>query len=178
MTADPPLPPSPDRPPEGYLRIGRLGRAVGLEGGLRFQPLGRGEAAALRGLEQVFVEGLGMDRLRGVRTQGRHMVMFLARVRRVEQARPLVHATVWAPRAALPEAPAAPYRDELVGARVTLDGAPYGVVRDVLEAGPQELLVVAADGGGEALVPLRAPYVELGPDGVALVDPPEGLLDG
>lgn len=176
MTASPPDPPSPAAPPEGFVRIGRLGRAVGLEGGIRFQPLGRGEAAVVAGLEEVFVSGHGADRVRRVRRQGKHLVLFLDGLRRVERARELVHADVYAARGELEGLePPTPLRDDLVGAPVTLDGAPYGTVRDVLAAGPQELLVVAGPHGDD-LVPLQAPYVRVGPDGVALVEPPEGLL--
>lgn len=69
---------------------------------------------------------------------------------------------------------------ELEGCAVVLrDGTGVGTVRDVLHGAGGELLVVAADGGSQALVPfVAAIVVEVDVAARRLVlDPPEGLLD-
>lgn len=165
-----------DQPPADHLRIGRLGKTFGLEGGLRFHPLGEAEAGALTSLRTLFVIGLGEVALERVRPHGGGLVIHLEGVRRVEQAKALVNADVYAARHALPAPAQHPYTDALLGSPVSLDGRPYGRVVDLLPAGPQALLVVDS-GDGEVLVPSQAPYVRYDEGGVALVDPPEGLLE-
>jgi 16S rRNA processing protein RimM len=78
-------------------------------------------------------------------------------------------------------ADAVPPRDhELLGMAVeTASGQPAGVVREVFETEPHDLLEVVDDDGRSRLVPFAARIVRsIDRDGRRLViDPPEGLLD-
>lgn len=163
--------------PEGYVLLGRLGKTFQLEGGLRFRAVGDAEEAALEALTSVFVAGLGERALKGLRVVSGQTVLYLAGVTSVETAKGLVNREVFAPREALPEPDEGEfYLDDLIGLPVSVDGASFGVVADVFEAGAQDVLVVEHD-GQEFLVPLQAPYVEVEDERVAVTDPPEGLLD-
>ena len=71
-----------------------------------------------------------------------------------------------------------PTEDELlIGLPVTLDGVRVGEVTDAELTGANQFVEAALDDGATVLLPLAAPYVSLGPQGVDLVDPPPGLLD-
>lgn len=156
------------------VELGVLGKTFQLAGGLRFYPHGEAEAEALLGLGEVVLEGVGPCRVREVREVGGGIVLYLSRALSREAAQALVNCRVLAPAEVLPEA-----EDDLgalVGLPVLLEGEPYGEVEDVLEAGLNDLLLLRRPDGGEALVPLRAPYVALDEDAVRLSDVPEGLL--
>lgn len=165
-------------------------------------PLGAAEAAALEALAAatppplLFVEGAGALRLRELRPHGSGWVLFLGGVRRLERARELVHARLYAAPEALPAPPEGrAYLDALLGAPLrwaaggpTPSGpAPGGEdpIGEVVEVRPgaQDLLVVAAFGadgrpdGREWLLPLQAPYVRFDGERVWLDDPPAGLLE-
>lgn len=72
------------------------------------------------------------------------------------------------------------YDHQLEGLQVrTTDGRDVGVVAEVLHTAGGELLAVRAESGAEILVPFVSAIVtsiSLA-DGVALIDPPEGLLE-
>ncbi|MGK5530255.1 ribosome maturation factor RimM [Streptomyces sp. URMC 129] len=80
-----------------------------------------------------------------------------------------------------PEDPEEFYDHQLVGLDVvTGDGVRVGSVTEIAHLPGQDLLVVARDGGGEALIPFVAeivPTVDLAARR-AVVTPPPGLLDG
>jgi 16S rRNA processing protein RimM len=69
---------------------------------------------------------------------------------------------------------------ELLGLRVvTAEGEPVGVVREVFELRPADLLEVTREDGRALMVPfIREILVEADLDeGVLVIDPPEGLLE-
>lgn len=177
--------PVDDRPPDGWVRLARLGRTFQVRGALRAEPNGPSAVAALRRLAAangpVWLDGLGPSRLREARLVGSGLVLAFQGTYDPERARALTHAHVWADPAALPEPD--PERDDadavdvarLEGAAVTLDGAPYGRVAYVV-LGAQDLLAIQGP-DGEKLVPWAAPYVAWDGATVDLVDPPAGLLD-
>jgi len=160
--------------PEGYSKIGTLGKTFKLEGGLRFYGLGQAEQAAIVELKQVFVPPLGVVTLKRVEVMPQQTVLYLAGVLSIEAAKRLVNEPVYAPRTALP-GEAYGYIEALIGRPVLRDGQPFGIVRDLLEAGGQRLLVVSAQ-GAKHLVPLAAPYVIVG-DAIDIRNPPEGLFE-
>jgi 16S rRNA processing protein RimM len=172
------MPPTdPLTPPDDHVFLGRLGKTFGLEGGIRFRAAGEAEEAALKELESVFIAGLGEKRLKELRAVSGQPVVYLAGVLGVESAKALVNLEVFAPRESLPEPEEGEfYLDDLIGLPVTVDGAPFGEVKDVLDAGMQDVLVVEHD-EREFLVPLQADYVDLEEDAVSIVAPPEGLWD-
>ncbi len=172
------MPPSDAQtPPEGYVFLGRLGKTFGLEGGIRFRAVGEAEETALKRLESLFVVGLGEKRLKELRMVSGQPVVYLAGAVTVESVKALVNSEVFAPREALPEPEEGEfYIDDLIGLPVTVDGSPFGKVKDIFEAGLQDVLVVEHD-EREFLVPLQADYVELEEESVTITNPPEGLLD-
>lgn len=168
----------PKAPPADFVKLGTLGKTFQLEGGLRFYPLGDAEADAVLKLSRLWLTGMGEVDVRRVRPAGQHLIVYLTRALDREAAQMLVNKDVYAAVDTLPEPDEGDiYVDELIGLPVYLDNMPYGEVKEVREAGLQDLLVVRA-ATGEVMVPLQAPYVEVTDDGVYLVDVPEGLLDG
>lgn len=72
------------------------------------------------------------------------------------------------------------YDHQLEGLTVrTVDGHDVGVVTEVLHTAGAELLAVRAESGAEILIPFVGAIVTSVSlaDGVALIEPPEGLLD-
>jgi len=191
------LDPTATVPPEGYLRLGRLGRTFQLEGALRLaldaavsyegedgaEPVG---VRVLQGAGQLFVTGLGHARVRELFASGGSLMLKLEGVRDRTAAQRLVNATVWVDPAALAaglaeelaaEIAAGDEEERLVGLPVLVDGARVGEVSRAQLDGPNPLVEVALDeGAARALLPLEAPYVALTEAGVELTDPPAGLL--
>ena len=176
--------PHPADPPDGWVRLARLGRPFQVRGSLKATPVGPSATSALRALARelgpVWVEGVGATRLREARSVGGGLVLAIQGVYDPERARPLTHAHVWADPAWLPEPdpdddPDAVDVARLEGAPVRLDGAPYGRVAYVL-LGAQDLLAIEGP-DGERLVPWAAPSVAWDGATIALGDVPRGLLD-
>ena len=157
-------------------RLGRLGRTYQLSGALRCYPDGELEAEIVHQAEAVLVEGHGLLRLRSVRPHGNALVVAFQGVRTPERAQAMVNALVYADPGdadALARLQAAqPLRS---GLPVLLEGAPFGVVEDVVP-GPRPLVRVRTE-TGSYLLPSQAPYVVVHTDRLELVDPPPGLLD-
>ena len=166
------------RIPEDHVLLGTLGRTFQLAGGLRFYALGDAEAAAIHKLPRIFIDGFGERALARVRPVGAQIVVYFVGHGDPQTAQPLVNAEVYAAKDALPETPAH-YLDLLLGLPVVVNGEPSGEVVDIIPASSdigQDVLVIAT-GEGEVLVPLQADYVSVTEAGVALTDPPEGLLE-
>ena len=164
--------------PEDYVLLGTLGRTFQLEGGLRFYALGDAEAAALRALKRVFLDGFGERAVKRVRPVGAQLIVYFVGAENPQAAQLLVNAEVYAAKDALPETPAH-YLDLLLELPVAVNGEPLGSVVDVIPAGGdigQDVLVIET-GEGDVLVPLQADYVSITEAGVTLTDPPEGLLE-
>jgi 16S rRNA processing protein RimM len=165
-------------PPDGFILLGRLGKTFGLKGALHFRPLGEAEAEAILGLDEVFVAGLGLTAIREVRPHGPGIVVTFPSARSPESARKLVNSDVYAHADSLPtDDGAAPYLGALRGLPVLLAGRPLGTVANVIGPVGAELLAVERPDGGELLLPLQAPYVQVSRDSILVVDPPGGLID-
>lgn len=171
--------PTARQAPQGTTRIGRLGRSFQLEGGLHFRALGGAEEAVLDALDELFVIGLGLVKLRDVRWPGGAPVVYLAGVRDRTTAKALTNADVYADTSAVEAAratdPEAILERDLIGLPVTLAGEPVGMVEEIMVGGNNDLLVVETP-TGQVLLPLTAPYVRVLATSVELVDPPAGLL--
>lgn len=167
-----------DEPPEGYVYLGRLGKTFGLEGVLFFRSIGVAESEALFELDAVFVTGLGRTPIREVKAHGGDLLISFDGVRRLERAKSLVNAEVYAERDALPPpSEGGQYVDALRGLPVLVDGRPFGTVTDLIGVAGAELLAVERPEGGRTLLPLRAPYVQIAHQEVLVDDPPPGLID-
>lgn len=139
---------------------------------------------ALRPASSIWIDGLGEARVTSFGPHGREFLLRVDRVRRVETAKQLVHATVWA--APVTPAPSDAHDAsgdaddgrlaELIGRPVRAGGRTIGEVVGVEGSALQPLLRVRGP-TGQTFLPAAAPYVRTGPDGVDVVDPPPGLLD-
>ena len=158
--------------------LGRLGKTFGLEGAFHFRSLGLPESEALFELDEVFIGGLGTMAIDEVKPHGGGLLISFRGIRRVEKARPLVNAQVYAHRDFLPPpSEGGQYADALRGLPVLVDGRPFGTVVDLAGVSGSELLMVERPEGGQALLPLRAPYVQVADHEVLVEDPPPGLID-
>ncbi len=162
----------------GLVRIGKVVRAIGLQGLLGVA----GSDGALAELRRVALGRPGQEpsfrRLMEARAQGRLWAVRVEGVPDRTAAEGLVGAEVWALREELGEAGEGRYYwADLEGLPVvTAAGEEVGKVTGLVETGGVDVLVVVGP-RGERLVPL-APYVEVDREaGRIVVDPPEGLLD-
>ncbi|GIW24638.1 ribosome maturation factor RimM [Meiothermus sp.] len=149
------------------IEIGRIGKAYGMAGGLKF----RGEAVVFD-LERVYLEGLGYRAIEAIEEQGNEMVLFLSGVHSRQEAEQLAGLRVYADQDDLPELEEGEYYYfELIGKPVFVDGKPFGEVVDV-EDGAQERLIIKAKGTSLRAqhqtyqVPFQAPYVRVEAEGI------------
>lgn len=160
------------------VRIGKIVRAIGLEGRLGVAGTEGGLAALSRLALARPGEVPGLHRLVDARPQGRVWAVLVEGISDRTAAEGWVGAEVWALREDLGEAGEGSFFwADLEGLPVvTAAGDEVGKVTGLVETGGVDVLVV--DGPrGERLVPL-APYVEVDREGGRIVvDPPEGLLD-
>ncbi|WP_102127160.1 ribosome maturation factor RimM [Deinococcus planocerae] len=168
--------------PGDTTRLGYFLGPHGVQGGVKVYVLG--DPAHLLSLPRVWVEGRGWLRVRRAESVPPGVALHLAGITTREGAETLRDLNVFAADADLPELEEGSYYyHELRGLPVLgADGTRLGEVRDVLDGGHQDLLVVTHP-GGEDFVPLQAPYVvvqpgETGrPATIALTeDAPGGLL--
>lgn len=160
--------------PERALQLGRLGRTIGLDGGLLFHAKGTAEAELLVAGLTVSVSGAGELVVREQRRHNRGVVLFFEGIRRLERARELTNADVSITVASLPDEFAiTDFGSGLLELPVMLDQTEVGRVAEVQGTAGHEYLVLAP--GGE-LIPLGAPYVEVTDAEIRLNNPPDGLL--
>jgi len=160
----------------GWVRIGKVVRAIGLQGLLGVG----GSQGGLQGLGRIgLARGGGPPEERRVlesRPQGRLWAVRVEGVADRTAAEGWVGAEVLAERADLGEAgPERHYWMDLQGLPVvTVGGAMVGRVTGLEPTGGVDVLVVTGE-AGEVMIPL-APYVTV-EAGRVVVDPPEGLLE-
>ncbi|GIW31900.1 MAG: ribosome maturation factor RimM [Meiothermus ruber] len=159
------------------IEIGRIGKAYGMAGGLKF----RGELVIFD-LERIYLEGLGYRAIEEIEEHNGEIVLFLTGVEGRQEAEQLVGLRVYADQADLPPLEEGEYYYfELIGRPVFVDGQPFGEVVDV-EDGAQERLVIKARGASlraqrkTYMVPFQAPYVKVESDGIYIEAIP-GLFD-
>lgn len=156
------------------LKLGVLGRPQGLKGAIRLKT--EAEPEVIEGLTRVYLEGHGWRAVEHAARVGDQWVLKLLGVEGRSAAEALTGTPVYAEAGAVPALEAGRYYyHELIGRPVFVHGEPFGEVRDLRDAGAQDLLVVAR-GLREYLVPLQAPYVRVEEEGI-FVEPPEGLFE-
>lgn len=127
-------------------------------------------------MTRVLVEGLGWRALGGIELLGRTPLLRIVGVADVDAAAGLRGREVWADPAEMQLEPGVYYYSDLVGRPVVSPrGENLGAVVDVVDSGPQDVLVVER-AGREFLVPFQADYVRVLEDAIE-VDPIPGLLD-
>ena len=163
-------------------RLGHFLGPHGVQGGVKVYVLG--DAAQFKALRRVYVEGRGWLRVMRTTPLAPGVALQLAGLSSREGAEALRGLNVYAADDDLPAPEEGVYYfHELRGLSLSdADGTELGTVRDVLDAGHQDLLAVTHE-GGEALIPLQAPYVIVNlnakqrPKSLSLTaDAPEGLL--
>lgn len=159
------------------IEIGRIGKAYGMAGGLKF----RGEPVIFD-LERIYLEGLGYRAIEEIEEHSGEIVLFLTGVEGRQEAEQLVGLRVYADQADLPPLEEGEYYYfELIGRPVFVDGQPFGEVVDI-EDGAQERLIIKARGASlraqskTYMVPFQAPYVKVEADGIYIEAIP-GLFD-
>lgn len=159
------------------IEIGRIGKAYGMAGGLKF----RGEPVIFD-LERIYLEGLGYRAIEEIEEHNGEIVLFLTGVEGRQEAEQLVGLRVYADQADLPPLEEGEYYYfELIGRPVFVDGQPFGEVVDI-EDGAQERLIIKARGASlraqskTYMVPFQAPYVKVEADGIYIEAIP-GLFD-
>ncbi|WP_425147219.1 ribosome maturation factor RimM [Deinococcus sp.] len=167
----------PSLPPD-LTRLGHLMAPHGLRGAMRLYVIG--EAAQVLALKRLYVEELGWRRVASVQRLGLGLAVQLAGIDSREAAQELRGRQVYAHDRELPALDEGQYYyHELRGLPVRDAGGTHlGDVTDVQDMGVQDLLVVR-HAGGEALIPLQAPYVAVR-RGLAIVldGAPDGLISG
>jgi 16S rRNA processing protein RimM len=171
-------------PGERWILLGRLRRTWGRRGELLVEletdwPEQR--FAAGTDLELVWPDGRRRTvTSRGLRLTGAGALLGVEGIEEIGAAEELRGADIVADPARLERLDDGLCQSDLPGLRVeTVGGEPVGEVVEVEEGAAADLLRVALDGGGEALVPLApAICVEVDPAaGRVVIAPPPGLLD-
>lgn len=157
--------------------MGHLIAPLGVAGASRLFVIG--DVGQLLSVARLFVQEAGWLRVRALTRHGPGAAVQFVGVEGREAAERLRGRAVFAGEGELPALPGGEYYyHDLIGLAVRSPaGEELGQVKDVLDAGHQDLLVVAR-GGASALVPLQAPYVEVRPGEAIIVDAPPGLLEG
>lgn len=140
-----------------------------------------GEPDHLLKLKRVYLEGLGWRKVSAMQRQGLGLSVQLAGTDTREAALELRGVQLYAHDSELPKLDEGQfYYHELRGLPVRdAAGEVLGEVSDVLDMGFQDLLVVRHV-GGEALIPLQAPYVVVQRNRAVVLgeDAPDGLIGG
>ena len=164
--------------PSDLTRVGHLMAPQGLRGAMKLFVIG--DLNQLLSLKRLYLEGLGWRRVQSLQAQGLGATLQLQGVDTREAALELRGVQVYAHDAELPGLDDGQfYYHELRGLPVLGEsGAVLGEVTDVMDMGFQDVLVVR-HAGGDALVPLQAPYVRVRKGlAVVLEGAPDGLIGG
>lgn len=159
---------------ERTLQLGRIGRTIGLDGGLLFHAAGPAEAELLQpGLQLRTDDGRELS-VAALRRHNRGLVIHFAGIRRLEPARELTNRQLHILIEHLPDGfGSSDLVAGLTGLPVRQAGTELGTVARVEGAAGHEYLVL--EPGGQ-LLPLHAPYVQVTDAAIELTDPPDGLL--
>jgi 16S rRNA processing protein RimM len=159
----------PREPREGYIAVGRVLRPWGLRGDVKVESLTDFPERFAPG-STVWVDGERRT-VEGSRWRGDTVYVKLSGVNSPEEAERVRGALLEVPeseRRPLPEGEF--YEDELLGLTVrTTDGETLGKVAELLNPGPNSVLVVRGE-RGEILIP----FIE---DVIRRVDPVEGVIE-
>jgi 16S rRNA processing protein RimM len=172
--------PSPDE----LLLIGHIGGAFGLRGQVKFAPITQHVDHLRRNIQTLYIgPKLQPYQLRNVLVHKQGVLVLTLEGVNDRGAADMLRGA----EASIRESEAAPLETDeyffhsLYGlAVVTEEGEELGKVRDVLETGANDVLVVARSNGGEALIPIIQDVVrEMDvPGGRIVVRLIPGLLDG
>lgn len=148
---------------DGRIAVGRIRRAHGVHGFVRFESLS-GEIDHFPAMHEVELRGRGHPPRRyeveTFRLSVPTLLMKLDGVDDRDAAAALAGREIWVERRhAAPLGPDEFYLADLTGCEVRQDGRPIGTVRSVLEAGAGDVLEAVRGDGRTVLVPFRRQYV-------------------
>ena len=130
-----------------WIAIGRVTKSFGLKGGFKVYPL-TGDPGRFEGLAQI--ELASRDGLRkicavtDIRIENKAVVLFCRELGKIEDIEPFIGAAVRVPREeAIPLPKDSYFQHDLLGLKVYLeDGRYLGEVKEILETGSNDVLVV------------------------------------
>ena len=149
--------------PEGRIAVGRIRRAHGVHGFVRFESLS-GEIDHFPAMREVELRGRGQPPRRyeveSFRLSVPTLLMKLGGVDDRDAAAALGGLEIWVERHhAAPLGPDEFYLADLTGCELHQDGRTIGTVRSVLEAGAGDMLEAVRGDGRTVLIPFRRQYV-------------------
>lgn len=152
---------------------------------MRFHPESPVACDIVASLDRLWIDGVGETRVVSFAPHGTSWLLRVTGVRRVDDAKRLVNASVRSLDASTGSGGSSAQRiartsvsdpRAVEGYDVTVDGRRVGTVQSILGPALHAVALVATD-RGDILIPLTAPYVAIEGTVVSIVDPPEGLLE-
>lgn len=168
----------------GLISYGKITRAHGLAGGVRFVPFSR-RPESLNTLERIFIEtARGQDPegfiIKECSLDKGSAIIKLEGIDTIDEAAKLIGRNVYIDRSELPELEEGEfYWFELIGLETyTEDGKYVGRVESLIDRALQSVLVVKND-DKEILIPLSEPIIKeiKLKESKIIISPIEGLLD-
>jgi 16S rRNA processing protein RimM len=159
---------------EDLIKIGVLTQAFGLYGALKFRP--SGDPEALKGLKKVFTESRGWLEIKRIDFHEAMVAIRFVGITSRPQALELKGLELFVEKEAVKLEEGSYFYHDLIGLEVFKpNGDLLGTVKDVMDAGASDILVVRHD-KKDVLVVLQAPYVRV-LEGKLEIDPIPGLFD-
>ena len=159
------------RIPEDGVVLGRLGRAHGLKGELKFQPFGC-ERDLLLEVPGIMLGPQAQNaKVLGIRGSGKYWIVALEGIESRSQAELLQGNYAWIRENQLPPLPPSElYVASIIGAQVRDEtGSPLGQIAEVMETAENDVLIIRRENGEEELIPaLRSVLVNWDEDDQAL----------
>lgn len=164
-----------------YLEIGKAVTVHGVAGELKVYPW-CDSAETLCALKTLYCGENGERPLtvERARAHKRMCLIKLEGVDTIEAARGFIERVFWAKREDIPLNDGDIFVADLVGARVITEaGGLAGEVRDVINTGAQDILIISAPGGAERMVPFVSAFIKSADaeKGEVVITPIKGLLD-
>jgi 16S rRNA processing protein RimM len=145
--------------PEELIKIGLIGQTHALKGAFKLRAVD--DPNQILKLTRVYVATRGWFVIKKLELHDTIPVLQLIGISSLELATKLIGLEMYAHQDELPLAEDEFYYHELVGSKVIdQNKLEVGIVKDVLDTGIQDLLVIAR-GGKDYLVPVQAPYVRV-----------------
>jgi 16S rRNA processing protein RimM len=145
--------------PEELIKIGTIGQTHALKGALKIRSVD--DPQRLTKLTRVFVATRGWFQVRKFELHDTTPIMQLIGISSLELATKLIGLELFAHPDELPLEENVFYYHDLIGCKVVdQNNLEVGLVKDVLDTGIQDLLVITRD-TKDYLVPVQAPYVKV-----------------
>jgi 16S rRNA processing protein RimM len=145
--------------PDDLIKIGLIGQTHALKGAFKIRAVD--DPNQILKLMRVYVATRGWFVVKKLELHDTTPILQLVGISSLELATKLIGLELYAHEAELPLEEDAFYYHDLVGCKVIdQNKLEVGVVKDVLDTGIQDLLVIEK-GGKDYLVPVQAPYVRV-----------------